>query len=440
MSLRRTMTLISFLLFSQISMAQLNCQDIFYKTELLTKAPPVAKTQISISESSLIHASMHKDNPQFKAAFKQLIQMFAQTTFLNISEKLSFEKGELYLAHKINEDTSLELEYAGDKRGEETLFRLVSYKIVRANLKSSHIEKNPLTDDGKFLNQKQIEYSLTLKDGEAVKVADTALHLEIPVAISNDLLKLMEKWSDKFNMINRQDIRSMIEKDQLLQLYLKAQYLSGIEFSKNIIKKQSYKYVLIGLVIYASSYAMEHFIDTKIEQVVSEFKNTSKMSLDDNKLFQSFFESHQQNWKQSNQNLSTDIQRLTTVLTKKDKIASVDAFRSTLAHMMNQEILRESEPLYYVMNSKMEYVGELKEDQITELEFEKDNHRILLTVFPQSQSMQVSIINFSEKAKISSIATLLIHESNNAQLYDTILRKIVLPEAKPSESTLPDAI
>ena len=434
----RIILLLITILIGQSSQAQLTCQEVFHKTEI--SKPAVAKTQISLTESSLIHGSMHKNDPQFDLAFKQLIKMFAQTTFLNISEKLSFEKGELYLAHKINEDISLELEYAGDKRGEETLFRLVSYKIVRANLKSINVEKNPLTDDGQFLNQKQIELNLPLKEGQSAK--DTELHLEIPVAISNDLLQLMEKWSDKFNFINRHDIRSMIEKDEMLKLYLKAQYLSGLDFSKNIIKKQSYKYVLIGLVIYASSYAMEHFIDTKIDQVVIEFKNTSKMSLDDNKLFQSYLETHQKNWKLTNQNLSTDIQRLTTVLTKKEKIMSIEAFRSTLAHLMNKEILKESEPLYYVLNAKMEAVGWLNDDQITELDFEKDKHRFLVSVFPQSESIQVSIINFSEKAKVSSIASLLIHRSNNPQLYFEILKKTpqIEIEPKPSESTLPAAI
>lgn len=100
-----------------------------------------------------------KKDPKYNEKLGQLLNMLTDTLYVNASEKVTIEKGELRLAKILPNGVSIEFEYTGDLRSEKQglgkAFRLTKIMAIKPNGQTVTISKDPLTDDGRHLRQSE---------------------------------------------------------------------------------------------------------------------------------------------------------------------------------------------------------------------------------------------------------------------------------------------
>lgn len=311
MKINKMMTFILAFIFTITSSAQNLCSNIFKTVETLQKYEFKNIKLIELPESS-----MDKSN---SAAYTQnlisLLNMLGQTKNLNFSEKLSEDKGELYLAKELENDSSLEFFYTEDKRGESSEYILSEVYYVKANGSSIKLSKEALYEDGftlkndnyiviseksvlaenpqtkfltthsivdraefkKWLATNKIEVpsefalldfnldssiakitqwieSLSANDqNKILSMVQNTASLEVPTVIKGDLYKELKKWADRIEVLSHQRLKSINDPSQIKWVLLEAERKKLWNAIENVIRKQSIKLIIFGIVGYLAS-------------------------------------------------------------------------------------------------------------------------------------------------------------------------------------------
>lgn len=173
------------------------------------------KQQILVSEASkikdpqLIYKIKLNVDDRFsksevlKEDLVELFQMFGRTQFFNASEKITLEKGTLYLGQKIDNFLSAQAEYTFDKPNRK--LHLTRISIVNSkNGQEQVLTKEPLDYTGTKFSKD--DYSLVFENDAAVgKVLSTA-DLQIPEVASEIASGSFKSYSLDKNSIHRTEV------------------------------------------------------------------------------------------------------------------------------------------------------------------------------------------------------------------------------------------
>lgn len=201
-----------------------------------------------IISTGMFSLEEHMDPAKQAKAILSLLQMTNYTLGESFSKKLTLEKGELYLGQPLNAGWSLEFEYSSDKRTENPAFRLSKISLVRPNGEKNVFEKRPTTIDGlSLLKNHYSPEEMGIKDLGSENPFEGVQRAEAPAVIQGPLLKSFLKFAPLAAYLKREEVNSA---ESLRGLFLKALGRSNADFMKGIIKKQAFKYVLLGVVLY----------------------------------------------------------------------------------------------------------------------------------------------------------------------------------------------
>jgi hypothetical protein len=102
---------------------------------------------------------INKKSKIFNDALKRLLVMAADTVNESANEKLSVEKGEIYLGQKLPNGSSFEFRYVIDQRGDLRRFILDKITFYKKNMQEIKITDNPISEDMQSLNTNSIVLS-----------------------------------------------------------------------------------------------------------------------------------------------------------------------------------------------------------------------------------------------------------------------------------------
>ncbi|MBC7369930.1 MAG: hypothetical protein H7326_00080, partial [Bdellovibrionaceae bacterium] len=170
------------------------------------------------------------------------------------------------LAEEISEGWSIEYDYVRDRRGSDDVFRLNKVHVVNPRGQKKTLENSPLGMDGMSLvKARWSEVDLgTDKLGSASPVQDLRV-LSVPSVIQGKLLKSLLSWAPRMDFISRKELRSKLGDSpvtpSLFSLRARSAMRSNAEFARDIIKKQSFKLMLMAVAMYVYSEEQESLHD-----------------------------------------------------------------------------------------------------------------------------------------------------------------------------------
>lgn len=194
-------------------------------------------------------SSEKQDNAkELPLLMSKILKMSSHTLSESMSPKLTLEKGEIILGQPLSEGWTLEFSYKMDARTQDKAYRLSEIIAVKPNGDKVKISKNPTTSDGKNFDKNHIalEELLTAKIEVPLDVLKT---IEAPVLIRGKLLEQIHKWLPYLEFMNRDKMRLM-EVADLQGLKTSAVVKFNLDYTQGIIKKQSFKFILLGLAMY----------------------------------------------------------------------------------------------------------------------------------------------------------------------------------------------
>lgn len=166
---------------------------------------------------------------------------YSRSSFFN--EKNVVEKGELVLASPLKDGWSVEFEYAADYRGSSPVFRLKEIDLIKPNGEVTTLDKAPTNLTGDTL--KKEFYPIDPIDSHMIDA-----QINMPVTIYSPVFENMGRWAVFAEFIKRGELQALKEIRELKVLRGKVAARSAIDYTKKVIKKQSFKYFLLGAVMY----------------------------------------------------------------------------------------------------------------------------------------------------------------------------------------------
>jgi len=458
------------LFLSQSAFANPICSSVLLDSMVETKAavlkPGINYQGYKLVPNPLIKAGITKKSPEFKAALSELVRMFSDTLYTSAGEKVSLEKGELYLAKRIDDDTTLELSYQGDLRSSVPAFRLIKVALVKGNAQSVSISKEPLVDSGKGLKiksfilqsdasaQKTLLGVDVLNAIEAAKyngedpllhidmliakaapsdrvalqhISDSKQNIEVPLVIEGDLLKSFVSLAENLNLMERGKIRQYVDKNKLGTLVALSRAYASYDFTKQVAKKQIYKYMLVGAAFYGIAMLLRDDVSNTVEKKVDELAIQSKMSKDDLMELYLLFSDQYQPWHDESPALSERLWDSVSIMGPMEKMETFKKFREDLGRALIKEYKNNSEvQFYFVDNNGFGKVTETNEKAISELEGGVNNKQELLFIhLPLSKKLFVGVLRHSDKkGKVESIAYTVVSKKEASNLYEILLKEI----------------
>lgn len=244
--MRKFILILSTMLFTVNSFAQEMCSGIFIQPGLKVSTGSYSTNTQSTSSDEVAMAL-------------GILKMTTNTLTESISKKMTVEKGELLLGQNLGDGWSLEYEYFADKRTEKTIFRLGKVNLIKPNGEKTTIDKKPTKEDGNSLSKKfYSEEDLGFKAGEAPAVFANAPAVEFPALIQQNTLKYLLSMASSMEFFTRDEINQATD---LKTLKAKAFVKSNVKYVQGIIKKQAFKFVLLGVVMYGYYSEKDKVID-----------------------------------------------------------------------------------------------------------------------------------------------------------------------------------
>lgn len=212
------------------ALAQMACGDLF-----LTRGVELSTTEFSLAQQS--------DLKLINTLTLNILQMTSYSKSSVFTEKNVVEKGELVLATPLKNGWSMEFEYAADYRGKSPVFRLTQIDLLKPNGEVTTLDKSPNNIEGDGL--KKDFYSF---EGMDASLADAKVSM--PQAIHSPLFERITQWAALAEYIKRGDIQGLKDATDLKGLRGKVMVRSTYDYTKTVIKKQSFKFFLLGMAMY----------------------------------------------------------------------------------------------------------------------------------------------------------------------------------------------
>ncbi|HVK60779.1 MAG TPA: hypothetical protein VM432_04475, partial [Bdellovibrionales bacterium] len=227
---------------------------------------------------------------EFKPATMRLLNMLSNTLFQDIGRKLTREKGEMRLAEILDDGSTMEFIFEGDKRSGDSIFRLQKIVLVKPNGADVTLDGAPVDDSGKSLartahviSMRSMARGVELKPVAAsafkdlvasdvslaplykndvddsgnllsfIENAASRMHesdraqvedlkkkiktVKVPLTIRGPVLDELLKWGDRLSVLNRSEFQTALQTGKLTALAMKARQRSMGEFMMNIVRK-----------------------------------------------------------------------------------------------------------------------------------------------------------------------------------------------------------
>lgn len=265
------------------------------------------KLQLLLSEASKINnpVLLYKVKLNADGRFTQktakkedlldLFQMLGRTQFFNASEKITLEKGTLYLGKKIDDFMSLQAEYSFDKPNKKLHLTRLSF-VNSKNGQEQVLTKEPLDFMGtKFAKpeinlvfEKDAPTAKSISDAdlqlpaENVEVAPAAFKIfsldknmlrsaetSFPVVIQGAAFDKILKWALVVPHIDHVEINVVDTISKQNMVIAKGQFRRFIEFAKDRLLKQAFSL----LVVYAIFDGISGFGDNVAKHLVHIAQN-----------------------------------------------------------------------------------------------------------------------------------------------------------------------
>lgn len=195
---------------------------------------------LNTEEFSLVQQT----NPKFiNSLTLNILQMTSFSKSTVFTEKNVVEKGELVLARPLENGWSLEFEYAADYRGRTPVFRLKEIDLVKPNGEVTTLDKTPNTTEGDALKKDFYAF-----EGMDVSLADA--RVSMPQAIHSPIFERVMRWATLADYLKRDEIQALKEGSDLRGMRGKVFVRSTIDYTNKVIKKQSFKFFLLGMAMY----------------------------------------------------------------------------------------------------------------------------------------------------------------------------------------------
>lgn len=468
---------LSLLLLSQVVTAQPICQSLYLDAMTEGKAsvlkPELNYTGYKLVSSSVIKPGITKKSPDFKKALAELIQMHSDTLYISAGEKVSLEKGELFLAKRLDQDSTLELSYQGDLRSAIPSFRLVKAAIVKGNAQNVVLTKEPLIDNGTELKLKSFVVQRTADGAKSAlvtaenlsaidpvknsddplsainnliqnssptdrvllkKIDQNSKEIEVPVVIEGDLLKRFVLFADDLGLMDRSKVRDYIGNDKLNSLWALSKVYASYDFTKQVAKKQIYKYMLVGAAFYGVAMVLRDDVSNVVEKKIDEIAIQSKMTHDDLLEFLALFSDIYQPWSDEAPALSERMWDSVSIMGPMEKMENFKKFREDLGRALIKEYKNKSTVEYYFTTGRSGNITKTTEKVISDLEgAELDNQELLFIHLPYSKKIFVGVLGHSgkKKSKVESIAYTVVTKKEASNLYEHLISSDFLKKTNP---------
>ncbi|MNK06308.1 hypothetical protein D3C87_242030 [compost metagenome] len=246
---------------------------------------PIFSEGLSFSVGAF-EASNQNNPAKVPDLLAKILAMSASTMGESLGPKFTLEKGHIVLGKPLKEGWSMELEYIQDMRTTEVTYRLAEILLVKPNGERTKISKAPTTADGLQLSKTHMTPSELLTDADAFRVLQ---NIEAPTVIRGELWKALNKWIPYVEFANRSTLRE-IEAHKLATVKSGAFVRSNWDFTKKVIRKQSFKFALLAAVMYAyterTRISNEIFVSDPWESIlknskISQFNKQEQSHLSD---------------------------------------------------------------------------------------------------------------------------------------------------------------
>lgn len=211
------------------------------------------------------------------------LDVLRKTTFTrdsNFNEKQVIEKGEIVLAEPLKDGWSIEFSYSKDSRGVEPVYRLEEIDLIKPNGDTTVLDKSPMTTDG--LGLKDNVYPI---DQLAPAIGD--VKVEMPHSIQGPLLENLSKWARLSEFMKLGEVRALKTTADLKALRGKVFARSTVDYTNKVIKKQSFKFFLLGMVMYLYSQRDKITNEVILVDPWDKFKRQSDLAMSNPQMFAS---------------------------------------------------------------------------------------------------------------------------------------------------------
>lgn len=219
-----------FLVLTSSGLAQDKCEEIF-------------ETRAVTISSDTFAPSLQANAENSKVLALNILRMAAFGRSADFTEKQVLEKGELLLAQNLNDGWSMEAEYGIDQRGASPKFRLKKLLLVKPNGEEIVLDKSPVDVTGVKLNNLFYpveQYNSTLK----------SVSVDFPVTVEGALYDHVATWAVYSDHLRTEELRALQSQSDINVLRLKVFGRGVVDYTNKVIKKQSFKFALLGFVMY----------------------------------------------------------------------------------------------------------------------------------------------------------------------------------------------
>ncbi|MNL16983.1 hypothetical protein D3C87_1380510 [compost metagenome] len=258
------------------------------------------------------------------------------------------------------------------------------------------------------------------------KIGQELKEVEIPVVIEGDLLKRFVVFAEDLGLMDRSRVRNYLGKDRLNSLWALSKIYASYDFTKQVAKKQIYKYLLVGAAFYGVAMLLRDDVSDTVEKKIDELAIQSKMSKDDLMEIAVLFSDLYQPWNDEYPTLSERVWNSLSLMGPIEKAETFKKFREDLGRALIKEYKNKSEVQFYFADEVLKRVVDTNEKVISDLEGSMINkeHFVFINL-PYTKKLFVGVLRYAgKKGKVESIAYTVVTKKEAPGLYDELQKMI----------------
>lgn len=468
--------------------AQERCGNVFLKSEnklsdvvevredRQTERKPKDKTDNVLDRAEAYGIRLTEGSADVQTLLRQI-----SFSILNgASPKLTLEKGEMYLAMPLKDGFTLQVEYQGDSRTGALRLWAKEVMLISPSGQQVKMDSRPLTSDGeafgrqsyvwgremaqinganrivdvKKVEDKEVREWVARKTEESEVSSDSAQkdpaallnaaqarlpeqdqnrwhgieNVTFPRVIEGRDMRLLEVWIHRLETITRGQLHDFQLGGNLNRLRMRYYLKSNVDFMRNTIKKQAFKYVLLGAIVYAylnleqmQKWAeAEGYLETSVELVSGGYLSQSELSI-----LSLFFEgviSHQ----------DTEVMKeaLRSKLSSNRPSNSEDfvSHHDLMARLIVAESTHENGKVnvYEMGGAAKNFLPEVARGSVVYNEFQSAlQSGVFLVHFEKQQIVTVTIVR--KDKEMPQVKTVTVKKSKLPKLFEALLKKATTP-------------
>jgi hypothetical protein len=364
--------------------------------------------------SSTFDLAKQRDAKEIPFMLSRILHMSANTLNESMSHKYTLEKGEITLGHQLADGWTLEFNYKRDARTSNVAYRLEDIQVLQPNGEAIKLTKSPTSVDGGAFAKDHFTLS-ELSDAKIkIPLDKSTMNIEAPVVITGDLLKSVEKWIPYLEFIGRDKLRLAQEGD-LSKLKSGAFVKSNLEYTREIIKKQSFKFTLLGIAMYMYLQKDEVFdfvVDKDPWMDLVKTSSFEKLSSQEQKHLVGLLK----------EDMNFELNDQVTIFNKKKKSSSVKSYYSDSEVLKMTNDLKQIEKKsggatlgYVFQNGKS--VGGNSQKILGLMSSASEDEIVLAFIYPATRRILIVTNTLMQEKAQESFLTLAIDGNEDRDLY-----------------------